>query len=492
MIKKRLNTVLFTLITALLLLPFFQGQTSWFSLRPLHGHIPAVNNPSWSWKKWVNEDFQREVQSFTTASVGFRPLLIRINNQLDFSLFKIPHANEVVIGKENYLYENNYIKDYTGTAFTGEEIADERLAKIRLLQDLFKQKNIDLLVVFSPGKASFFPEYIPERFHPEKRTMSNYLYFSGRCKETGVNTLDFNQYFLLMKDTATWPLYPKCGIHWSAYGMALCADSLFSYIEKTRKIIMPDFGWNGLDTPDTLRDTDNDVCEGMNLLYNIKTPKGAYPRYYFNDRPGMTKPDVLVIADSFYWTIFGNGLSNRMFNKSSFWFYFEMAYSNAFSDVEVKTLDIRKEIESHQVIILMSSESNLFKFPFGFLEKVYPLYFPQDEEQQLQSFIKLIQWDKGWFTEVKKQAEQDKTDLTRAIESEARITLAYRDSVEITEKDYQRIITAIKNDKNWMEQEKKKSREKNINLDQLLRDDAQWIFYNQSKNYRKKYWPSPQ
>ncbi|MHC1708607.1 MAG: hypothetical protein AB9842_13940 [Bacteroidales bacterium] len=488
---RRSTNILFVLVMAVLLLPFFQEQTLWVDLKPLAGYIPTIEKPKWDLKKWFKEEFQQQSQTFANYNMGFRPILIRINNQLDFNLFAIPHANEVAIGKENYLFENNYIKDYTGTVFIGEEAAEERLARLRLLQDLLKQKNIDLLVIYSPGKASFYPEYIPDRFLQVNKTISNYRYFSQRSKETGINHIDLNQYFLLMKDTVSWPIYPKCGIHWSVYGMALCADSIFRYIETTRSCVMPEFGWNGLDTPDTLRDTDNDIGEGMNLLFNIPTPRGAYPRFYFKDRPGMTKPDVLVIADSFYWTIYGNGLSQKMFNKSSFWFYFEQAYNNSISGVDVKTLDIRQEIESHQVVILMSAESNLYKFPFGFLERVYPLYFPQDATEQLLSFIKLIQWDKGWYQEVKTRAEQHGLPLEQAIEEEARITMFYKDSLQITEKDYQRIIFGISSDKNWLEQEKKKALEKNLSLEQVLRDDAKWLFYNQSKNYRRKYWPQP-
>ena len=62
-----------------------------------------------------------------------------------------------------------------------------------------------------------------------------------------------------MKDTASWPLYPQCGIHWSKYGMSLCADSLFDYIASIRGITLPDFGWDSLEVSQELKDTDYDV-----------------------------------------------------------------------------------------------------------------------------------------------------------------------------------------------------------------------------------------
>lgn len=489
MTQKRLLHILYLFVLVLLFLPFFQEQTSWFSLKKLGGYLPQAVKPSWSSKRWIKEEFQQEAQTFINNNVGFRSLFIRIYNQLDFSLFKIPHLNGVVIGKKNYLFESSYIKDYTGAAFIGEETIDERLARIWVVQEMLKKKNIDLVVIFSPGKASFYPEYIPESFHPEKTALSNYKYFSKRSNEIGINNIDFNRYFLLMKDTVTWPIYPKCGIHWSVYGMGFCVDSLFRYIEKSRGILMPDFGWNGVEVPDTLRDTDNDMGEAMNLLFNIKTPKGAYPRLYFKDRPGMAKPDVLVIADSFYWTIFGNAISYRMFNKNSFWYYFEQAYSNTISGVDVKTLDVKKEIESHQVVILMSTEANLFKFPFGFLERVYPLFFPSDTAEQHQLFRKLIVWDKGWLNEVRERAASNNTSLEKAVEEEVKITLFYKDSLQPTEKDYAGIINGIRSDAAWMEKEKQKAKERGLTLDQVLRDDAKWIFTTQQKHYRRKYWP---
>lgn len=489
MFSQKITHSLYLLILAVLFLPFFQEQTNWFSLKPLKGHIETVPKPAWEMKKWFTENLQQEFQAYVTSRLGFRTLLIRINNQLDFSLFKTPHANEVIVGKNDYLFENNYIKDYTGEDFIGEEQLDERLARLRFIQQALKQKNIDLLVIFSPGKASFYPEYIPDRYHPEKRAISNYQYFSSGAAELGLNTIDFNQYFIQMKDTVSWPIYPKCGIHWSVYGMALCADSLFRYIEKTRGIRMLDFGWNGLDLPDTLRDTDYDIGDGMNLLWKIKTPRGAYPRFFYKEQPGYTKPDVLVIADSFYWTIFGNGITSTMFGENVFWFYFEQAFTSKGGPFDVKTLDVKAELESKQMIILMSAESNLFKFPFGFLEKVYPLYFPDKQEEQLEAFRNLIRWDKGWFETVKKIADNTKTNLDQQIEAEAKLTLLYRDSLTITDKELKTIIAGIRSNPDWMAGERKKAGERNITLDQQLKEDATWIFTMQSKNYRRKYWP---
>ncbi|MCX6273070.1 MAG: hypothetical protein NTU44_18010 [Bacteroidetes bacterium] len=487
--QEKFTQTLFCLLMVLFLLPFFQGETRWINVKRLNGAIENVPRPGFTWKTWIGEEFQHAYEPYINQKIGFRPDFIRINNQLDFSLYGTAHANQVIIGKKNYLYELNYIKDYTGENLVAEEVADEKFARLRFVQYALKKKNIDLVILIAPGKATFYPEYIPDQYLQKKKGLSNYLLFIKRCKELELNNIDFNDYFLKIKDTVAYPIYPKCGIHWSQYGMALCADSLFRFIEKLRGIRMIDFGWDGLEISRKLRDTDDDIGEGMNLLFPISSPPGAYPRFYFRERPGDIRPDAIVIGDSFWWTVFGKGISGRMFNENKFWFYFADAYDGKGGSTKVNQLDLKKELDSTQLVLLLSTEASLSSFFFGFAETVYPLYFPENEDEQFQVFRNLIQWDKGWLGVVRSNMVKSGRTLDEEIDYEARTTLLYKDSLKATGKDIDRIVAGIMANKEWMGKETQKAGDRKISVEKMLRDDAQWIFNHNSKTYRKKYWP---
>ncbi len=151
-------------------------------------------------------------------------------------------------------------------------------------------------------------------------------------------------------------------------------DSLFRYIGHLRGIRMVDFGWDGLEISRNLKFTDNDIADGLNLFQRLYDQPGAYPRWTFTEKPGCTKPDVIVVADSYYWSVFGNALSARMFNKNIFWYYFNEEYIPEQPVRKISDLDVKASIEQNQVIILLATEANLDRFPFGFIEKVYPAF----------------------------------------------------------------------------------------------------------------------
>ncbi|HRY31819.1 MAG TPA: hypothetical protein P5531_02510 [Bacteroidales bacterium] len=370
----RLSGLLFCLLAVIISLPLIQGIFPYISSKPLAGAVNTAEAPEFSFKSWVSRDFQRQAEPFLQQATGFYPDLVRLNNQLDYSIFNRVHAKDVIIGKDHYLYEQNYIADYTGRNFIGDTAAEARLSALKFIQDSLSEHGTGLLILFLPGKASFYPEYIPDELLKEKTGISNYKYLSEGCKRHGINYIDFNRYFLAMKDTASWPLYPRYGIHWSIYGMGICTDSLFRYISHNLGIRMHDFGWDGLDITADLRDTDYDVGEGLNLIWKMKNTPGAYPRFYHRQVENAVKPDVLVIADSFFWMIYGNGLTTPMFGKHDFWYYFEQSIAanrplSSYTDQELKT-----ETESYDLIILMSTEANLYKFPFGFSDRLRPCY----------------------------------------------------------------------------------------------------------------------
>ncbi|MBK7175462.1 MAG: hypothetical protein IPH84_20100 [Bacteroidales bacterium] len=324
---KTIRYILFFILLTALVLPAIQQYTGLIHEKPLSGAIEKPVRPHLTLKSWFDASFQEKYDDYLEQGIGFRPTLIRINNQVAFSLFDTAQANGVIIGKNNYLYEANYIKAYLGLDYIGDARIREQLTKARFVQDKLKEHNKHFLLIFAPGKASYFPEYFPEGYRNTKQGPTNYASFINNSKELGVNYIDFNDWFLKMKKTSPYPLYSKTGIHWSLYGVALAVDSLVRYMENVSGKPMIDFGWDGIDLSRTPRDTDDDVAEGMNLLFPISSGELAYPRIRYNEVPGQVKPSVLVVGDSYYWNIMGSGISERLFSNNEFWFYNQEAHN---------------------------------------------------------------------------------------------------------------------------------------------------------------------
>lgn len=430
---KTTRYILFSLLMLLLVLPAIQQYTGFIPEPPLKGAITEPVKPQITLKSWFDASFQEKYDDYLEQAIGFRPTLIRINNQLAFTLFDTALANGVVIGKNNYLYEINYIKAYEGTDFVGYDSIEHQVAKARQVQQLLEENGQHFLIVFAPGKGTYYPEFIPEKYQVKQRGMTNYSLYRKRLREEGIHFIDFNQWFLQMKDTATYPLYSKTGIHWSLYGVALAVDSLVHYMEAGSGIDMVDFGWDGLEISSTPRETDNDIAEGMNVLFPVRTGPMAYPRIRFNDPPEKVKPNVLAIGDSYYWNIMGSGIAARLFNDNNFWFYNREAHNPRYqAPKEVKDLDILGEIKRQNWVILISTDANLPKFAFGFLDNY--LYACSHK------------------------------DLVKPVDP------------ELKEKRIREIMASIKDSKDWAEMIRQKASKKGISFEEMLRLDAEWVF----------------
>lgn len=371
-LSTKIRITLFLLLLMFLILPFFQAKFKFINVTPLSGAINQPEKEYFSIKNWFTSDYQVKEEKYLNETFGFRNLFIRINNQIAFNLFNKAKANGVIIGKNNYLYEVNYIKAYYGIDFIGIDSITHRMKKLKYLQDTLTKLNKTIIIVFAAGKGSFYPEYFPKKYIREKGK-TNYEYHIKLAKELGLNYIDFNKYFIENKNTSKYPLYPKYGIHWSHYGMCLAADSIIRYLEKIRNIDIPNIYWNSIELAEA-KESDYDIADGMNLMFKLKSLKMAYPLVQIQSDSGKIKPSVLVISDSFYWGLFNLGIINA-FSNSHFWFYNHQIYPDSYQSLKLTSqVNLREEIAKHDIIILMATEATLPNLGWGFIENMYGLF----------------------------------------------------------------------------------------------------------------------
>jgi len=411
---KRVKNIAFIVILLLLFFPMIQKTISLFNIKPLKGSFTTSLKPEFHFKNYFSGTYQDQYNSYYEENIGFRSSFVRLYNQLAFSLFKIPQANQVVIGKKNYLFEENYIKAYTGTDFQGAAVWDKKMEKLKFISDKLQKKDIPLIVVFAPGKATYLPEYIPDKYDSENRDSTNYSYLLNACKRLNIHHIDFNNYFVEMKDTVSYPLYPQCGIHWSYYGTGVALDSIINYMEEVKGKKMVDFGWSDVVLSNDLRDPDYDIAEGMNLIFKIKTFEMPYPQFYFNEDTNTYKPSVITIADSYYWNYHGKGITQRIYENDNFWYYYEQAHGDRYKqNRNLKEIDRLKEIESVDFVVIMFTDANLYKFASGFIDDAYELLTNSDKnssetaayEKMIQFNMQIIKNNEEWYNVIKTKAK---------------------------------------------------------------------------------------
>ena len=366
------KNILFGVIIGILVFPGIQKHTGIVHEIGLKGAIVPVAKPDFTMRGWFDASCQEKMETYLNESFGLRNYFVRINNQIAFTFFRKAKASGVIIGKEKYLYEENYIRAYYGLDFIGEDSILHRMQKLKYVQDTLEKINKQIFIVFAAGKGSFYPEYFPDNYKT-KKGKTNYVCHVQCARKLGVKYIDFNNYFLEKKNSSPYPLYPKHGIHWSYYGSCLVADSIIRYIEKGMDYHFADVEWNKI-TVRKEKDVDYDIGRGMNLIFKLKREKMAYPQISFISDSTKTKPSIIVIADSFYWILYNMGISNA-FAQNHFWYYNKEIYPESFSSpTETSQINLKEELDKHDVIVLLATEATLSGLGWGFIENTYNLF----------------------------------------------------------------------------------------------------------------------
>jgi hypothetical protein len=488
---KTVEKILVLFLLIMLVIPAIQKEKPVVTFKKLEGDFIPAEKPVLTTPSWMNGNFQIKFDKYLEENIGFRNLLVRLINQIDYNLFRTTHAEGVVVGKKDQLLEYDYIRAYTGVDFIGEETIDRKIRKLKFIQEhLKKEKNIDLILVFETGKTSYYSECIPSKYLKYAGSQTNYDSFIRQAKIYDLRYIDFNAYFKQLKEKTEYPLYPQYGIHWSTYGMSIVADSLLRYIENIRQVNLPDVYTDSLIVTTTPEKPDYDIASTLNLLFHLpKNERLAYPVYRFEENPEKYRPMVLAVADSYYWNIFNTRIPKNVFKNEAFWYFYGKAITESYgTEMWVKDLNLKEEVEKQDVIFLMVTERFLHKLGWGFIEDTYALYGPLSGYDVMHNFKCDILNYYEWLNDVIEKARVRNIPLEEMLELDAEYLFNQKspDDLLILEgPEY--FERAIRRDPNWLTSVRKQAAEKGVSLDEMIRLNAVYIFETDHKETYEKY-----
>lgn len=365
----------------------------------LTGIVISDEKPKFSAETWFNGTYQSEMDDYNNDHWAFKEIMVRLNNQLYYKLFNQIRVNGFVIGKDNYLYSESYIF----SAFGDDDVNENRVMtltqKAKVIQDTLKKKGIDLMFVYAPGKGKYCEEFIEDKYkHPVKQT--NHDLFVKYGTQYGINQLDLYTLFEKLKPITPYPLFPKFGHHWSYYGECVAVDTIIKFIEHLHHCDMPNISYSQIEVVDTARSRDADVLKSMNLWSNPdQNMKLAYPSVGFENDSLKNRTRVLTISDSYWYGPVYMGVPANVFAGGQFWYYYNKVIPSPVpgEKMEVWQLDLKQNIESNQVIMLLYSDGNLSGFGNNFINDVYEMYTSpktfyarMEINKQIQTYAKQI------------------------------------------------------------------------------------------------------
>jgi len=371
---------LFLLLCLLLFMPLAQQKLHFVSGGKLDGAVRNSPPAKFSLSTWFDGSYQEAQTKYLNDSMGFRPALVRLNNQLDFSLFNKIHAQGVVAGPGNYLYEKGYIDMYCSMLYTGDTQTRSRLIKLKLVQDTLQRLGKSVIVVHAPSKAWYYPDHFPSFIHCDTTGHSTYKDYLRLEDSLHINRIDFNAWFAKMRPRSTHLLMAKQSTHWTLYGALLAADSLTRRIEQMQHIKMAHVSFTRLQLSDSAQYTDNDIAKGMNLLFAPAKETFTYPEVQFITGADTRKPNAIYMGDSFFWTFIYDHIPANVNNDWLFWYAWGDIWYRKNGQEGISSadqFDWTAALSNADYIVLLSSEVNLNRLGNGFIEKAYKHYYPR-------------------------------------------------------------------------------------------------------------------
>lgn len=476
---KGFKRLFFGAIISMMALPAFQAAFHLIPERTLRGAFIKEEFPELTKGSWFDGTYQDKFNNVLESSIGFHKTLVRINNEIDYRLFRKANAEGVIIGNNRNLYEYDYIRSLAGIDYMGRQYMEHKLSRFKFLQEHLKEtKDIDLILVLEPGKASFFPEDIPEKYLKNVKDSTNYLLIKALIKERQLNCLDLIQYFNSLKNNSPYPLFTKNGTHWSVYGAVLASDTLIGYIEDLRDIHMGPLHWDTVEFSRIPRDTDNDVETAMNLLLALPQQTYAYPIIRYDTVNQYDKPLVLTVGDSYYWNIFNLRVPKYLFGNEAFWYFNHEIYPDFYVQAKyVKDVNIRYEVEKNEVVMIVLTERNHFNIDWRFIDMLYEAYVPGEYIDPVYSRISRMILHPPWFNEMIEHSQTSGEPLGNILWREAKYQLYLDDKFEYMLRYGQEYLEGvIRDDSAWLDQVRQKATAKGISVEEMVTMDAIYMF----------------
>lgn len=370
--KVSYKTILYLFIVAGLFAPILQKVFN-IPQPKLNGEFIAVEKPELTAQGWFDGTWQERFSDYYENELGFRPWLIKIKNQIELVGFQNTNYG-IVRGKDDYYFEDLYIQSYLGRDKIPFDSVRQHVEKLAYIQKYLQSKNIKLLTVLAPGKGKFCASYIPDEYHPEQRNINNYTQYRFLFNKLNLPYIDCYDWLYQMKDTASFPIYTKYGTHWSTFSCYYAMDTIYKKMESMAGQKWGDLRMTNVHKQKQALSSDDDLMQIMNVMSVSSGQDYTYGDVEFKQTG--TLPKVLIIGDSYVWTLINHTpLTKMVAGGSQYLFYnheiFNMDGSTTTGAGSKEKTELPANLESYDFIILLNAEPQLKDFSSGFINAYY-------------------------------------------------------------------------------------------------------------------------
>jgi hypothetical protein len=379
-----------TLVTVLAL-----PTLRWLDLRVpdgvLYGYTDEVPPPPTNLMcAFFDKSLQHWVEKYFEVNLGFRPLLIRSFNELNFRFFHEAPKLRLYTTQAHGLYSKMSLESLNDEVVRRKELEERyhiEAEKLLRVQRKLQSQGKYFEVVIGTSKPYVYPNGLGTRYlvGGSESIFERAASFGKVLREAGVNVIDGGPLLREFVAKTGVETHPASGVHWNYYAGCLIASQLLDNIRARQfpKAPMLDCGLPQIAEPHMID------LDGL-LLLNIWSTGGVaklspYPKIKRND-DSVWRPNIIFIGDSFSDQIRYALQQSNVYSRLVTSGYFRVReiddrVANATVAANIKAEEsviheaLMKDIASSDVIILQMVDYNVQRWGYGFAD--YILKFSQ-------------------------------------------------------------------------------------------------------------------
>ena len=343
----------------------------------LNGVVQDIDKIECTIDTVMEGEFQSYLNDIWDRGFPGKNFLIRVRNQLIYSVLRqSPNAN-YVMGKDAYLFEPSYINFELGlNTSISDEYCDETIEKIVKLRRLLSENGKELYFFITPSKADFKKDKIPWYYNIMEIENNN----SGRLthqKHIDIYEKSGAKYF----DAVNWikenskfheaPVFYKSGIHWNNVWGETAASELINYISETSQYNLDVLSVKEKRIEEPIWPS-TDLYSNMNLLL-LPNEEWWNTEVEIVDK-GKDNPNVFMRGGSFMGQSLSKMIRSGVFKKDVYlenYYYFTDKYTTqtlltSYTSYDEMPLDTM--LGETDIIIIEVNDTQVGSISFGFID----------------------------------------------------------------------------------------------------------------------------
>lgn len=167
----------------------------------------------------ANKEFLAECSDYIGDHSAFRHEMISLNSKLNSVLFSVVTNEDVVQGKEGWLYYEATLPDYQGIDLMTPRQCYAAGKTLALIKEYCQTQGANFLFTIAPNKNSLYGAYMPARYIPSDKN-GNAANIAVVLEQLEIPYADLFGPFLEQEEI----LYYRTDSHWNDRGAALAGE----------------------------------------------------------------------------------------------------------------------------------------------------------------------------------------------------------------------------------------------------------------------------